>query len=599
MNGNTVVTTVTLNEDNGWAATVQNLPKKANGTDITYTWSEGSMPEGYSLTDTSVNGKVTTLTNKYAPEETSVSVRKVWADNDNQDGIRTAGITVQLYADGKNSGDPVELNAANNWSHTWTKLAKNANKTAINYTVDEVSVPSGYTKTVTANEGKTEYTITNTHTTETTEATVRKVWNDSNDQDGKRPKSLSVNLMNGNTVVDTVTLTADNNWTATVQNLPKKANGTDITYTWSEGSMPEGYSLTDTSVNGKVTTLTNTYVPETVNIEGTKSWNDGNNQDGKRPTSITVKLLANGDEYASQTVTPDANGNWKYSFTNVPKYANGQEITYTVEETEVDGYTSTVKGYDITNTYTPETTEVSGTKTWDDNDNQDGKRPTSITVNLYANGVYNQSKEVSADASGNWTYSFTDLPKYENGVEITYTVTETAVPGYKTSIKDYDITNSHTPETTKVEGIKTWKDAGNQDGKRPEKINVILLANGKEAKKQEVSEATSWKYSFDDLPKYANGQEIVYTVTEENVEGYTTEYDTAAITNSYTPGKTSATVKKIWNDANNQDGKRPTSITVRLYANEKATETTAVLNADNNWSATVADLDEKANGKAI
>ncbi len=221
MNGNTVVDTVTLTADNNWTATVQNLPKKANGTDITYTWSEGSMPEGYSLTDTSVNGKVTTLTNTYAPEETSVSVRKVWADNDNQDGIRTAGITVQLYADGTEQGEAVVLNEANNWSHTWTKLAKNANKTAINYTVDEVSVPAGYTKTVTANEGKTEYTITNTHTTEITEATVRKVWNDSNDQDGKRPDSLNVNLMNGNTVVDTVTLTADNNWTATVQNLPK------------------------------------------------------------------------------------------------------------------------------------------------------------------------------------------------------------------------------------------------------------------------------------------------------------------------------------------------------------------------------------------
>ena len=143
MNGNTVVDTVTLTADNNWTATVQNLPKKANGTDITYTWSEGSMPEGYSLTDTSVNGKVTTLTNTYAPEETSVSVRKVWADNDNQDGIRTAGITVQLYADGTEQGEAVVLNEANNWSHTWTKLAKNANKTAINYTVDEVSVPAG------------------------------------------------------------------------------------------------------------------------------------------------------------------------------------------------------------------------------------------------------------------------------------------------------------------------------------------------------------------------------------------------------------------------------------------------------------------------
>ncbi|MFR7388394.1 MAG: Cna B-type domain-containing protein [Blautia faecis] len=58
------------------------------------------------------------MTNTYAPEETSVSVRKVWDDSSNQDGIRPASVTVQLYADGTASGAPVDLNAANNWSHT-------------------------------------------------------------------------------------------------------------------------------------------------------------------------------------------------------------------------------------------------------------------------------------------------------------------------------------------------------------------------------------------------------------------------------------------------------------------------------------------------
>ncbi|MFR5149640.1 MAG: Cna B-type domain-containing protein [Ruminococcus sp.] len=58
-------------------------------------------------TDTSVDGTVTTPTNTYAPEETSVSVRKVWDDSSNQDGIRPASVTVQLYADGKANGAPV------------------------------------------------------------------------------------------------------------------------------------------------------------------------------------------------------------------------------------------------------------------------------------------------------------------------------------------------------------------------------------------------------------------------------------------------------------------------------------------------------------
>ena len=690
MNGNTVVDTVTLTADNNWTATVQNLPKKANGTDITYTWSEGSMPEGYSLTDTSVNGKVTTLTNTYAPEETSVSVRKVWADNDNQDGIRTAGITVQLYADGTEQGEAVVLNEANNWSHTWTKLAKNANKTAINYTVDEVSVPAGYTKTVTANEGKTEYTITNTHTTETTEATVRKVWNDSNDQDGKRPDSLNVNLMNGNTVVDTVTLTADNNWTATVQNLPKKANGTDITYTWSEGSMPEGYSLTDTAKDGTVTTLTNSYSteetsvsvrkvwtdsdnqdgirpesisvqlkadgkasgdpvvlneantwtytwtklaknankteiqytvdevdvpsgytktvtkestgyvitnthnPETTCINGTKTWSDNDNQDGKRPTSITVNLLANGTKVDSKEVT--ANDNWKYEFTNLPKYAAGNEITYTVEEDAVEGYEATVDGYNITNTHKPETTKVEGTKTWNDSDNQDGIRPDSITVNLFANGTKVDSKEVTAN--DNWKYSFTNLPKYAAGNEIIYTVSEELVDGYEASVNDYNITNTHETEKTEVSGIKSWDDNNNQDGIRPSKITVNLLADGTKVDSKEVTADNNWKYSFTDLPKYADGKEIVYTVTEDAVEGYESTVNGSNILNTHIPETTEVSGTKTWVDNDDQDGKRPTSITVNLLANGEKVNS-QVVTAAGNWTYNFTDLPKYADGNEI
>ena len=83
----------------------------------------------------------------------------------------------------------------------------------------------------------------------------------------------------------------------------------------------------------------------------------------------------------------------------------------------------------------------------------------------------------------------------------------------------------------------------NQDGKRPESITVILLANGTEKTRQAVTadEAGNWTYTFKDLPKYANGQEITYTVAEEEVTDYTTTYDGSNITNSYTPGKTSAT----------------------------------------------------------
>ncbi|WP_191990149.1 Cna B-type domain-containing protein, partial [Ligilactobacillus salivarius] len=86
---------------------------------------------------------------------------------------------------------------------------------------------------------------------------------------------------------------------------------------------------------------------------GTKTWNDNNNQDGIRPSSITVNLLANGQQVASKKVS--ASDNWQYSFDNLAAYANGKKITYTVTEDAVAGYTSTVDGYNITNTHNPTT----------------------------------------------------------------------------------------------------------------------------------------------------------------------------------------------------------------------------------------------------
>ena len=102
--------------------------------------------------------------------------------------------------------------------------------------------------------------------------------------------------------------------------------------------------------------------------------------------------------------------------------------SYTVTEDAVEGYTTELDGNNFINTHVPETTEISGTKTWNDAEDQDGKRPESITVRLLANGIEKDSQIVKADEAGSWTYKFTDLPKYEAREEIVYTVTEDAVP---------------------------------------------------------------------------------------------------------------------------------------------------------------------------
>ena len=682
-----ITATKTVTAKDNWTYSFTDLPKYANGQEITYTVNEIPVPE-YTTTFNNYD-----ITNSYTPGQTSASVTKIWADADNQDGIRPESITVALLADGKATDTTVTLNAANNWTQTVTGLPEKADGEYITYTWTEVDVPEGYSLTGTSKTGIVT-TLTNTHTPELTSITGTKTWEDADNQDGKRPESITVNLFANGTLLtsQTVSADADGNWNYSFTDLPKYANGQEITYTVTEDAV-EGYT---TELDGN--NIINTHQPETTEITGTKTWNDANNQDGKRPESITVILLANGAEKDCQTVTADEAGNWTYIFKDLPKYANGQEITYTVAEEEVTDYTTTYDGNNITNSYTPgktsatvtkiwndadnqdgkrpesitvslladgeatgetvtlsaennwtqtvsdlpekadgkaieytwteealpegyeltdnskngtvttltntyapETVSITGTKNWDDADNQDGKRPESIIINLLANGEIAASQTVTADGAGNWTYTFTDLPKYANGEEITYTVTEEAVEGYETSVDGFNITNAYTTETTEVKGTKTWNDADDQDGKRPESITVRLLANGEEKDSKTVTadENGNWTYSFENLPKYEAGKEIVYTVTEDAVADYTTEITGYDITNSYAPGKTSVTVTKAWADNNDRDGHRPKEIKVQLKADGENSGEEITLNEENKWTYTWSDLDQKKAGKDI
>ena len=201
--------------------------------------------------------------------------------------------------------------------------------------------------------------------------------------------------------------------------------------------------------SGKVVVMYNEQKPETVKVEGTKTWDDADNQDGKRPAQITVNLLKNGQKVASKTVT-EADG-WKWTFDNLDKYENGKEITYTVEEEAVEGYTSKVSGFNITNTYTPAKTSVQVTKKWDDADDKDGKRPDSVTITLYADGQ-KTDKTLVLNKENNWTGSFTEVDEYKAGKKIDYSVQEEPVGnGYVSEISGdqaggFTVTNTRKPD---------------------------------------------------------------------------------------------------------------------------------------------------------
>ena len=587
-----VVQTKTVTEKDNWSYTFDNLPVYEEGKvgqKLTYTISEESVKDYTTVV------KDNNIINSYTPGKVGVSVTKIWDDAGNQDGIRPEKITVKLLADGQDTGKTATLSADNNWTQSITGLDEKKGGKAIEYTWAEENVPKGYELTGNTTSG-TVTTLTNKHVPEVTAITGTKTWNDNDDQDGKRPTSITVNLLADGNVYDSKTVTATTNWTYTFDNLPVYANGQKVTYTVSEDEVA-GY---ETAIDGF--NITNSYTPETTSVSGQKVWNDANNQDGKRPNSIKVRLLANGTEVATKDVT--AADNWAYNFTDLPKYANGEEIVYTVTEDTVADYTTAINGTTITNSYTPGKTSITVTKAWVDNDNQDGIRPENIKVQLYA-GEDAQGEEVTLGETNNWTYTWTGLDAKKDGQDIVYTVKEVGeVTGYTSQISGdaqtgYVITNTHTTETTSVEGKKVWDDANNQDGKRPDSIKVRLLANGTEVATKDVTAADNWTYSFTDLPKFANGEKIVYTVTEDKVADYTTVIDGTTITNSYKPGKTSITVTKAWADNDNQDGIRPESVKVQLYAGETAQGEEVTLSADNNWTYTWSELDAKKDGQDI
>ena len=573
----------TLTEADQWATEFANLNKYEKGQEVVYSLEEDAVPHYQSqVTGNATDGFV--VTNTYKPETIKISGQKKWDDAENQDGKRPNAVRVKILK-GQDIVDVQEVTAANGWKYESNPLPKYAAGQEIAYTVAEEAVP-GYTSKV---DG---YNITNSYTPETVKVSGQKKWDDAENQDGKRPASVKVKILNGDTVVDEQNVTSANDWKYESKALPKYAAGQEITYTVSEEAVP-GYTSKVDGYN-----ITNSYTPETTTVSGSKTWEDGDNQDGKRPASITVNLLADGQKVNTQTVS-EAEG-WSYNFTGLPVYKDGQRITYTVTEEAVPGYSTNLNGYNITNSYTPEKTEITASKTWNDSDNQDGKRPTKISIKLLktVGGVKTEVASKEVTAADQWQTKFENLPVYENGQKIDYSIEEDDVAGYTKEIKDFTVTNSYTPEMIKISGQKVWDDANNQDGKRPASVKVKVKNGDTVVDELEVTAANGWKFESKDLPKYRNGQEIAYTLKEDAVAQYETKIDKFTITNSYTPETVKVSGQKVWDDANNQDGKRPASIKVKILDGDKVVDELEVT-AATDWKFESKDLPKNKKGKKI
>ena len=596
-----------VTDKDSFATVFEDVPKFFDeGKEVVYTVTQNEV-DGYTTDVTNTDKYTFQITNTHEPEKLAKTVTKVWDDNNNQDGLRPNTLRIALTG---TDGTYIEknLSAANNWTETFEGLYKYFKEgTPIQYTIDEEAV-GGYEKEI--SEKDNLITITNTHAPEKLDLIVNVVWNDANNQDGYRPDTTTIHMSGTDGTQDTKDFTKDSSWSSIVfKDLDRFKDGTKIKYTVTEDEIPQ--YTTSIVANGNVVTVTNTHIPEITLRNISVIWEDNDDQDGIRPDAVNIKLKGNDKLVDSSELDEDVK--WKHSFTNLPVRENGNEISYTAEENEIPGYTTTIEktdtGYVFTNTHIPETVTVTVDKVWEDGENQDGLRPDSIDVIL--TGSDGNTYNATISEKDNWTYIFANLPKYFNdGTLVEYSLQEVETDGYAGTVtKDTDgytftIKNDHTPAVVDIPVTKVWNDDEDRDGLRPNSIHVTLTGSDGSTYKKDLEKDSGYSTIFTSLPKYHNGELISYSLAETPVEGYETDIQAAesgygfTITNTHEVSKKTIKVSKVWDDAENQDGIRPDSVTVTLTGSNNS-KYTAKLNKENNWTYTFEGLFCKADGATI
>lgn len=305
------------------------------------------------------------------------------------------------------------------------------------------------------------------------------------------------------------------------------------------------------------TSLAATSLPASITVQLYSSTNPEDAEKGNTADRLKVE----GKTLILRNPNP-ASANWTGSFTNLPLYtADGDPIYYYAKEIQIAGkdlvkaadgcYLVTIGSkeyhfrfsFDTTTTGSYKTTlvnveysDITGTKTWEDNSDAYGTRPDGITLALYrkagtgaeevVNGADGKPLQPTWVKNGNtWTYTYTHLPQANaQGEAYTYRVEEIQTTGpaggdqYTATQNGMNLTNTLTG-TVNLQVEKLWQDNDNALGLRPEKIIVELCVNGSPdpTRTLTLTAANDWKGSFDGLAKYdSNGALIRYSVREES-----------------------------------------------------------------------------------
>lgn len=300
-----------------------------------------------------------------------ITIRKVWQDaNGKQEtNVSHDDITVKLTRADKTTGQEdtswskeITLSSGNDWTYIYPDTSKTVDPDAplddkYTYAVKEENVPTGYNVSYTdrnGNETNTGFTSGDTVVIKNMQKSgwlkVEKKWLAEDGRtalkDADLPESITVQLykMNDSGVGEkvegkTLELNAGNYWKGQFTGLEE-----DAQYYVVEEPQVAGFKVTysHTDLNaaptGSTVTVTNTKKRTETTLDVVKKWEDS---DGKPltenlPDKIMLVLYEKGTpnvEKVRVEVTPDADGNWKHTFTGLEP-----EKEYYVEEVSVDGY---------------------------------------------------------------------------------------------------------------------------------------------------------------------------------------------------------------------------------------------------------------------
>lgn len=398
-------------------------------------------------------------------------------------------------------------------------------------------------------------------------------WIDNSNSGGVRPSNVKIKIYGTNTIDDTEngTLIFEENRSVSNTNIQTifTSEKYDYLYCKAEINNPETskgiYAVKNISSSTSLASEYNNYTAYTsfsinINLEKEvklhiiKKWEDSNAIEGKRPQSITFKFYSTQYSYYptlvdSITLTPenpDADI-WEFntsiscaytSFTITEVFDNKESYLdpeISIERTDDGTLKYSSFNIESTSIYAEHNRIVSFniTKTWNDNNNSFNERPEEIILKLYGTNIKN------ATSNGELLETINLSTTNDLKIDMDENTWEYKITNLKTSYNYFYITEEF--NTSFTEGTYS--------------LTTNIIEECFETESQSVMFNT--QEIFDQIQNIQNEDEYAVSPMASHTYDFT--------------------LKKVWDDNNNEKGLRPEFIIVNIYGNASGIEETKEL----------------------